>query len=274
MKKKSVYKLLMLGLVVYSCALYSLTDECASYRLKVVTNYIVYDEDELPNSESLMGELNVLLKTDTSIQWRIPNSKDLDLMKKCHRLRNQLDDSIYYWTHIKVGVFIKCFKIDKETGEMYFEKRVSSDGAYGIFISNSKKSDESVEGQNKEWFKYRVVHGNNLWGIIKSFNINTSPDNLKKIGKFNNNYQNGKFLKLKTGDILKFPVPEDCQNGIEEISYLIKKGDRLEYIASKFLQKSIFKNKKEFIDAICTWNGIKNVNNINTPKMLVLYLRK
>jgi len=287
----------MLSLVVYSYSLNSLSDDCASYRLKVGTKYIVYD-DEYPASESLTKELKVSLETDTAGQWRIPDENDLDLIEKCPQLRAQLADGVYYWTKMKIGVFYKCFKIDKKAGKTEFENRIPSDGAYRILIreiikneappnippSEVKKRPDTrlpvttdtslpLNEEEKVYIKYRVRPGNDLSKIAKSLKHDTSKQGLIELGKLNGIYINGSFSELHSGQLLKIPKPACCKNQkiIRETKTVLK-GDTLNEIASEFLEKSFFKKKNEFIAAICTWNGIRNKNRIRGKQTIIIYI--
>jgi hypothetical protein len=97
---------------------------------------------------------------------------------------------------------------------------------------------------------------------------------MKTLKKLNNIPFNKNRITLESVQILKIPILKCCPNGIEKIYYIIGYGDNLKGIASRYLGKSFIKSRKQFVNAICTWNGIKNKNAMRKEQKLIIYLCK
>jgi hypothetical protein len=135
--------------------------DCNSYQIKKV-GYVVYESSAF-TSHSLVIKARHSSSSSITIQWRIPDESDLSIIKQCPQIRNRLTKDVYYWSQIKVGLFYKCFKINQETSEMEFEKRLSTDGAYGVLIGKVKDSlppPHCFDGQrnkhsNSSFFRFK-----------------------------------------------------------------------------------------------------------------------
>jgi LysM repeat protein len=293
-------------MVFFLFAFNSWGEVCPGYKLKTGLGFITFESGANDTTKSLKAKLELFKQSDPSIQWRIPNEADLEIIKKCPGLKSQLKPGIYYWTQIKIGIFYQCFKIDKTSGEMVMANRVSTDGAYGLFIDGKTapitpytvkpiiasettgptKDQLAAPGDNtgntgerlskpgppangtERYFKYWVKKNERLSSIARAFNLDTRSKGLERLAKLNKMPSRD---DLKAKSYLTLPVPSSCKNGIVIEKYRVKPGDTLWSIALKYLGNSFFNKNDSFIDAICSWNGIRNKNRI-TINELTLYL--
>jgi hypothetical protein len=123
-------------------------------------DYVVYKRASGQSSVlSLVDELNQEITEDErkNGSWALASEEDLKMLMKNEELFVSLNIELNrsYWVSKKVGVYYLTFKFQKgENGELVLipEKRISSDGAYCIFvrrISDSRK-DEEKEVKNGE----------------------------------------------------------------------------------------------------------------------------
>ena len=289
--------------------LHASDQECGEYKVKVDLGYIVFAGSS-PQTNSLRSELEKINNADPGSQWRIPSESDLAIIKTCPQLKEQLIKDVFYWTQIRMGQYYKCFKVEDKSGELKFGKRVSSDGAYGLCISDKgevipvtpvisddvlpvqtpgseipsttpKKDDHLTEPvteskpeplESVQYLTYEVKKGNTLWTIAQSFKHDSTEQGLIKLGELNSI---GLHEHLKRGVKLKIPIPEECSKGHDTIKHSIKRGDTLAKISQQYLKQSFFSKREELQKAICTWNGISNPDIIGgEEEYLIIYVCK
>ncbi len=123
--------------------------------------YVVFENaPEQDSALSLLDKLNTGLSEEElqKGKWTLPKKEDLIVLMQREglfkALNIQLDRS--YWTPDRVGVFYLTYKFQKNANdemELILEQRVSSDGAYCIFIKkitegrNNEDVQQSIDGE-------------------------------------------------------------------------------------------------------------------------------